>query len=260
VSVPSVVVHPTARLLAAATAARLVTALLDAQAARGHAHLVLTGGGTGVATLAATAACPARCAVDWSAVDIWWGDERFLPSGHPDRNATQARAALLDAVPVHEARVHEMAASGGPHGRDPDSAASAYAADLAAASPAGEDTAVPAFDVLLLGVGPDGHVASLFPGLRGVRQREGTVIGVRDSPKPPPDRVSLTLPAINTARHVWLLATGPSKAEAVRLALAPIGGTVPPAGLVRGRLSTVWLLDEAAAGSLPAARGGLLSE
>src|SRR3954465_347897 len=100
VSPPLVVVHRDAVLLARAVAARLVTALVDAQAARGSASVVLTGGGIGIATLREIAASPARDAVDWSSLDIWWGDERFLPSGHPERNDVQAREALLDAVEV----------------------------------------------------------------------------------------------------------------------------------------------------------------
>ena len=95
-----VVVHRDAELLAAVAAARLVTGLVDAISARGSAHLVLTGGGVGIATLAALAASPARDAVDWRRLHVWWGDERFLPAGHPDRNETQARAALLDRVPL----------------------------------------------------------------------------------------------------------------------------------------------------------------
>ena len=99
---PEVVVHRDGDLLAAATAARLVTALVDAQAARGSASLVLTGGRTGIAVLEQLRATPARDAVDWTKVDLYWGDERFLPSGHPERNETQEREALLDHVPVPE--------------------------------------------------------------------------------------------------------------------------------------------------------------
>src|SRR5438270_12942555 len=95
---PLVVTHRDATLLARAVAARLVTALVDARAARGAASVVLTGGGIGTATLRELAAAPARGAVDWNALDVWWGDERFLPAGHPERNETQARAALLDSV------------------------------------------------------------------------------------------------------------------------------------------------------------------
>lgn len=245
-----VVVHADAALLAEAAAARLVTRLVDVQTARGHAHVVLTGGGVGTATLAALARTPARDAVDWAALDVWWGDERFLPAGHPDRNATQARQALLDAVPLDPARVHEMAPAGGAFGDDVDAAARAYAEELAAAARPEDHADVPTFDVLMLGVGPDGHVASLFPGHPALHEAERTVTGVRGSPKPPPVRVSLTLPAINAATQVWLLAAGAEKAPAVELALSGAGPLAVPAAGVRGRSRTLWLLDRAAARDL----------
>jgi 6-phosphogluconolactonase len=237
-------------LMATAAAARLVVALVDAQAARGHAHAVLTGGTSGTAVLAAVAAAPARDAVDWAKVDLWWGDERFLPAGHPDRNETQARDVLLDALPLDPARVHAMPPSDGDFGDDVDAAADWYAEQLALAvgpdlGPSGP--AVPAFDVLMLGVGPDGHVASLFPGHPGFAVTTGTVIAVRESPKPPPTRISLTLPALQTARQTWLLAGGEGKADVVARAL---GGEALPAGSVHGTERTLWLLDQGAAGKL----------
>jgi len=234
-------------LMAAAAAARLITALVDAQAARGHAHVVLTGGTGGGAIQVAVAAAAARNAVDWTAVDLWWGDERFLPAGDPDRNETQARGFLLDALPLDPARVHPMPASDGPFGTDVDAAAAAYAAELAAAASPESALPVPVFDVLMLGVGPDGHVASLFPGHPGFAVREGTAIAVRESPKPPPTRISLTLPALQTARQTWLLAAGEGKADVVSRA---IGGEALPAGSVHGTERTLWLLDRAAASKL----------
>jgi 6-phosphogluconolactonase len=245
-----VVVHRDAGLLAAAAAARLVTRLVDVQAARGHAHVVLTGGGVGTATLAALASAPARDAIDWAALDVWWGDERFLPEGHPDRNATQARAALLDAVPLDPERVHEMPPSDGRYGDDVDAAARACAAELAAAARPEDHGDVPSFDVLLLGVGPDGHIASLFPGHPALHEAERAVIGVRGSPKPPPTRISMTLSAINRATEVWLLAAGGEKAPAVGLALSGAGQLAVPAAGASGLSRTLWLLDRAAAREL----------
>jgi 6-phosphogluconolactonase len=160
VSAPAtIVVHADAALLAEAAAARLVTRVVDAQAAGGRAHVALTGGGVGTATLKALAETPSRDAVDWAAVDVWWGDERFLPPGDPDRNETQARDALLDHVPLDPSRVHPMPAVGDPWGDDVDAAAAAYADELRAAARPEERLGVPTFDVLMLGVGPDGHVA-----------------------------------------------------------------------------------------------------
>src|SRR3954464_14922173 len=153
---PDVVIHASPELLAAAAAARLIVRLVDAQAARGAASVVATGGGTGPATLAAVAESPARDAVDWRRVDVWWGDERFLPAGHPERNETQARAVLLDRLALDPARVPPVPPRDGPHGDPPAAAAAAYAADLAAAAPTRPCAVagVPGFDVLMLGVGP----------------------------------------------------------------------------------------------------------
>ena len=130
---PQVLVHRDKDEMARAAAARLITAIVDAQAARGTASVVLTGGRNGNGLLAALAASPARDAVDWSRLDLWWGDERFLPEGDPERNDTQAREALLDSVPLDPARVHAMAPSDGAYGDDVEAAAEAYAAELAAA-------------------------------------------------------------------------------------------------------------------------------
>jgi glucose-6-phosphate dehydrogenase assembly protein OpcA len=256
-----VVVHPDSERMARATAARLVTVIADAQTARGRAHVALTGGRNGNALLAALAQAPGRDAVDWSRVDLWWGDERFLPDGDPDRNHTQAREALLDALALDPSRVHPMPASDGPHGDDVDAAAEAYAAELAAAADGasgdgGPGGAVPAFDVLLLGLGPDTHVASLFPGHQAAKETGRTVVGVRQAPKPPPTRISLTLPAIRAAREVWLLAAGEDKAEAAAGALAAGDPARTPAAGARGRERTLWILDEKAAALLPeSARG-----
>lgn len=250
---PQIVVHRDKGLMALAAAARLITHVVDAQSARGTASVVLTGGRNGNALLAALAASPARDAVDWSRLDLWWGDERFLPEGDPERNATQARDELLDTVPLDPARVHYMPASDGVDGDNAESAAARYAAELAKAAAAEDHVRVPAFDVLLLGVGPDTHVASLFPEHPAVRETARTVVGVRGAPKPPPVRISLTLPAIRAAREVWLLAAGEDKAEAVALALSGPGEIQAPASGATGQHRTLWLLDRAAAAKLPAA-------
>ncbi|MEU4684573.1 6-phosphogluconolactonase [Streptomyces xinghaiensis] len=250
-SAPQIVVHRDKELMAGAAAARLITRIVDAQSARGSASVVLTGGRNGNGLLAALAASPARDAVDWSRIDLWWGDERFLPANDPERNEAQAREALLDALPLDPARVHPMAASDGPHGADVDDAAAAYAAELERATTPEDHGPVPAFDVLMLGVGPDTHVASLFPELSAVRETERTVVGVHGAPKPPPTRISLTLPAIRAAREVWLLAAGEDKAKAVALALSGAGEIQVPAAGAYGTRRTLWLLDRAAAAGLP---------
>ncbi|WP_159805283.1 6-phosphogluconolactonase [Cellulomonas citrea] len=241
-----VVVLPDADALARSTASRLLLALVDAQSQHSPVHIVLTGGGAGTATLAAAAVDPLAEHVDWSAVHLWWGDERFLPSGDPERNETGARAALIDPLGdrLPAANVHPVPGPG-PATPDPESAARAYRVELAAWAPAGEQ--LPRFDVLLLGVGPDAHVASLFPGLPGPQVDDEIVVGVHDSPKPPPLRVSLTFPAIRTAAQVWLVAAGAEKAAAVASALSGASPEQVPAAGAVGREQTLWLLDAAAA-------------
>ncbi|AGZ40412.1 6-phosphogluconolactonase [Actinoplanes friuliensis] len=242
-----VVVVPDADVLASAVSARLVIKIIDAQATRGWASIVLTGGRVAAKVLRAVKELPASAAVDWSRVDLWWGDERFLPSGDPDRNETQAREALLDSLPLDPAQVHAMPPSDGPDGDDAKAAAARYARELAAAArPDGSE--LPPFDVLMLGVGEDGHVASLFPGHPGLSET-GTTAAVHDSPKPPPTRVTLTMPTIRTADEVWLIAAGPDKAAAVRTAIE--GGADPvPAASATGTSKTLFLLDTAAAADL----------
>ncbi|MFE3142703.1 6-phosphogluconolactonase [Streptomyces scopuliridis] len=252
-SAPQLVVHRDKELMAQAAAARLITKIVDAQAARGSASVVLTGGRNGNGLLAALAEAPARDAVDWSRLDLWWGDERFLPEGDPERNITQAREALLGSVPLDLSRVHVMPASDGPYGSDVEAAAAAYATELAAAARPEDHGPVPTFDVLMLGVGPDTHVASLFPELPGVRETERTVVAVHGAPKPPPTRISLTLPAIRAAHEVWLLAAGEDKAKAAEIALSGAGEIQAPAAGAYGRSRTLWLLDAAAASALPRA-------
>ncbi len=255
-TVPSVLVHRDQEVLAKAIAARLVTRLVDVQSARGGAHLVLTGGGVGTACLAEVAATPAHDAVDWGRLDIWWGDERFLPAGDPERNETGAREALLDRVRVDGKRVHPMPSAD--QGLTPEAAAERYAAELRAATRPDDHGEVPSFDVLMLGLGPDGHVASLFPGMPALYERR-PVVAVRGAPKPPPTRLSLTLPALRTAREVWIIAAGESKAKAARLALSDAGPVQVPAAGARGRQRTLFLLDRAAARELPVGIGRLAS-
>ncbi|MER7133676.1 6-phosphogluconolactonase [Streptosporangium saharense] len=255
-SVPSVIIHRDADMLAKAVAARVITGLVDVQSSRGSASLVLTGGTVGVATLAEIAASPARDAVDWRHLDIWWGDERFLPSGDPERNETGARAALLDHVDLDPARVHVM--RGPDSGMTAEESADAYAEELRRAARPEDHAPAPSFDVLLLGMGPDGHVASLFPGMPALYDTR-PVVAVHGAPKPPPTRISLTLPVIQAAREVWVVAAGEEKASAVRLALSGSGPVQIPAAGARGRQRTLFLLDRASASKIPASLGRISS-
>jgi 6-phosphogluconolactonase len=244
----TVVVSKDPDVLAAAVAARLLTRLVDAQAVRGRASVVLTGGGVGIASLAAVRASAARAAVDWRRVDVWWGDERFVSAGDDERNDKQAREALLDTLDLDPSRVHAMPARGGPDGDDVDAAAARYADELTAAAP--DDGDVPTFDVLLLGMGPEGHTASIFPESPAAHD-ERVAFAVHGCPKPPPTRISLGFNAINAAREVWMVVAGEDKAPMVAMALGGAGRVQVPAAGVAGRAQTLWLLDEAAAGRLP---------
>jgi 6-phosphogluconolactonase len=245
-----VVVHANQDLLAAAAAARLITRLVDVQAAKGSASVVLTGGGTGIAVLTELRNSSARDAIDWSRLDVYWGDERFVPAGSDERNEKQAREALLDHVPLDPKRVHAIAASDGEFGDDPDAAALAYAEVLAANAGPDDHGDVPSFDIVLLGLGGEGHTASVFPESPAVHETERSVVAVRDCPKPPPTRVSLTLPAIRRADDVWLMTAGDAKADAVALALSGADEVQLPVAGARGHRRTLWLLDRAAAGKL----------
>ena len=238
---------PDSDALAAAASKRLVGAIDAAVASRGRALIVLTGGGNGIGILRQLG--PHQQRIDWSKVHLFWGDERFVPEDDDERNDKQAREALLDHVDIPARNVHPMPASDGEFDGDLGAAALAYEQVLAANAEPGE--AAPNFDVHLLGVGPEGHVNSLFPDTPAVRETNRLVVGVDDSPKPPPQRITLTFPAVQKSREVWLMVSGSAKADAVA---AAVGGAdpvaVPAAGAV-GREKTVWLLDEEAASKLP---------
>ncbi len=223
--------------LATAAGARLVGAITAAVAGRGTAHIVLTGGGTGIALLRHVRDYGPD--ITWDRVHLYWGDDRFVPHDDDERNDKQAHEALLESIDIPAANVHPMAASDGEYGADIEAAARAYGRLLPAE-----------FDVHLLGMGGEGHVNSLFPDTPAVREKDHLVVAVTDSPKPPPQRITLTLPAIQRSREVWLVVGGAAKAEAVA---AAVGGAdpvdVPAAGAI-GREKTVWLLDREAAALL----------
>ena len=232
-----IIVHDGPDDVAEALAARLTSTLADIQARGRNPQVCLTGGG--IATKAyARLAADGPGDVDWSRVDLWWGDERFVPTGDADRNADGTLAVLRGPLRLDDAFVHVMPASGA--GLDLDEAAASYATELG-------DTV---FDVCLLGMGPDGHVASLFPGHPSL-ETSGTVIAVRNSPKPPPDRISVTMEVINRSRQVWFCVSGAEKAEAVAKGVLGTGPDPVPAARASGTEATVWLVDTAAAADLP---------
>ncbi|NHI16745.1 6-phosphogluconolactonase [Microbacterium excoecariae] len=229
-----VVELPTKADVAQRAAERLVAELVPLTASENVAHVALTGGSLGIATLEAIADLPERADVAWSRVHLWWSDERFVPRADSERNSRQARAALLDALDLPDVNVHEPWAT---EDGTLDDAARAYADELAAH--AAEGAQAPAFDVCLLGMGPDAHVASLFPGRDEVHVTGATVLPVRNSPKPPPERVTFTLPVINASARVWLVVSGADKAEAVAKVRSGADAADAPAAAVRGTAETV---------------------
>jgi 6-phosphogluconolactonase len=247
-STPEIHVEPSAQSLADIAADRVVSVLGGAVRETGTAHLVVTGGGILEQVLSALGR--RGPALEWSRVHVWWGDERFVPADSPDRNDLPAMRLLFDEVDVDPAKLHRMPASGAAFGDNAEAAATAYAAELAQAVGGGSG-AVPAFDVILLGIGPDGHCASLFPGHPGTRVLDTSVIAVRESPKPPPTRLSLTFPALDAAKQVWFIASGTGKADAVARALGGAPREEVPSAGPRGRDRTLWLIDQEAAANLP---------
>jgi 6-phosphogluconolactonase len=228
--------------VAAAVADRFLQRIAAAQGRGETPNVALTGGTIAEAVhrqIAQKASLRAsEHDIAWDRVVFWWGDERFVAPDSPDRNALDARACFLDVVDARQ--VHEIPSTA--DAADPAASAAAYGEELRG-SDAGE------FDLVMLGMGPDGHVASLFPGFPQLDSDDITV-PVTGSPKPPPERVSLTFGALNRARAVWFLVTGDAKAEAVRRALAEDGDLhdTPARGIQVA--DTTWFLDAAAASRL----------
>ena len=231
-------------------AADIAAHIAEAIAQRGEAHLVLTGGGAGIRTAEALIDAFAEASVNTSALHLWWGDERFVTADSEDRNDRQLQEVFLDRLSIPDSHVHRMPPAGA--GMTLDQAATWYGQQLDSAGgdvPFHTDGAA-FFDVLMLGMGPDMHIASLFPEHPDQRTMSATAIPVRNSPKPPAERISLSWPAINSARHVAIMATGQEKADAARTALSVCDAWTSPASSVRGTESTVFHLDAEAASTL----------
>lgn len=242
-----VLVHSDAEALAASITARFLTKVIDLLDEREHVNVVLEGGRMGVRVLETINASPARDGVDWSRVHFWWGDERWVPADHEDRNDVKARRALLDHIDQPSTCVHAFAASDA--GLTLEEATAAYADELAAH--AESDAGLPIFDITFLGVGPDGHTASLFPDRLEVNEREATVVAVRNSPKPPAERLSLTRHVLNSSQRIWVEMSGSDKASVLGLALAGASYAEVPIAGIKGRKRTVFFVDQAAASEVP---------
>ena len=229
-------VHPDTDTLAGAAALAVAGHLNERIATTGRATLSLTGGSVGVKTAAALI----DAEIDWSKVTIYFGDERFVPADDPERNDGQLARVLLDSL-GDRPTIHRWPAWTADDS-DVNAAAEKFYAGLDL-QPGGE----PLFDVTLLGMGPEGHIDSIFPHTPAVAETERLIMGVRDCPKPPPERLTFTLPAVRSSRHVLVVAAGDGKAEAVAKGL---GGADPAEWPVAGAVgieSTTYHLDGPAA-------------
>lgn len=243
-----VVISSDAAALASDVADRLAVRLIRRSVAGKTSHLLLTGGVIGTAVLRALGTHPRRGEVDWSTVHLWWSDEHFLPAGDEDRNDVAARHALIEHIDIPPHNVHPMANAD--EVADADAAARAYTAELARFGD--DERAWPAFYLCLLGVGPDGHIASLFPDRAEIQVTDRAVVPVYDAPKPPSGRLTLTRPVINSSRCVWLVLSGVDKAAALGLALAGASYETVPAAGAKGRRRTLFFVDRDAAANVPA--------
>jgi 6-phosphogluconolactonase len=249
-STAQVEVHPDAATLATTVAGEVIRRLEDAQARGEVPQVALTGGSIAEKIHAELGRLGPDSEVDWSRVVVWWGDERYVAADSDERNARSARTGFLDLVGIDPAHVHEAPATDS--GLTLDAAAAAYGQEL-------REHGSGAFEVVMLGLGPDGHVASLFPGHPALAVDDAVTVAVPDSPKPPPERISLTFAALDRSRAVFFVVSGEEKAPAVARALADTGTVEEtPARGVTGSPATdhavatelVWFLDRPAASHL----------
>ncbi len=234
---------PDAETVAQRAAAHIARQLRHAREQRGVAQLALSGGGTPERTYELLAANPQ----DLSEVEVWFADERCVGPEDDQSNYLLAHETLLARAGIPAERIHRMLGELGP-----EEGAQRYAAELTARFPAlpSSPPSPPLLDLIVLGIGPDGHVASLFPGASTLDAGEEAVcLGVRDSPKPPPQRITLSLAVLRAARECVLLATGAGKADAVAAMLGDPSRHVPASLLRRERLTVI--VDDAAAPAGP---------
>jgi 6-phosphogluconolactonase len=242
---PAVIEHALQRFLDAAGAA--ITE-------RGRFAIALAGGATPCPLYQLLAVFPARSMVGWASVEVFWSDERCVPPDDERSNYRQAREQLLEHVPVVTERVHRM------RGEDPDPERAAAEYERIMRWALGRSTnRPPRLDLVLLGLGPEGHTASLLPGSRAIAEEERLVAAVRHAGDPAPrvDRLTLTPPAINAAREVLFLVTGAGKAAALRATLeGPRDPERWPAQTIAAEGRVTWIVDRAAASGLSGSAGG----
>ena len=224
---------PDSHAVAEAAAADLFGFIESKLNVQAEVHVAVTGGTVGIATLAA-ASNHAFNDLDLSRLHIWWGDERYIESSSSDRNAVQATNAWLRKLNIPAENVHEF----------PSTDSGLSVADAADVFEAVFDQAGISFDLMLMGMGPDGHIASLFPG-HSEGEAQKSVIAETDSPKPPSQRLSFSYKAINASKEIWFTVAGADKAEAVSVAFGDSPESLP-VGRIRGKEKTVWYVDQTA--------------
>lgn len=216
---------------------RLLDQICELQESKGVVHICLTGGDTANLMYERFAELAPDSDLDASKLQLWWSDERFVPGTDASRNSLQAVTRLARTVAINSADIHTMPAADGR--MDAHQCAEEYAAELG-------DTH---FDITLLGVGADGHVGSVFPNHQSFEATSKTVIGVTEAPKPPAERITLTLPTLSRCDDLWFIATGEAKQEAVAAGVS--GDKSIPAAHPSGQVGTWWFVDAEASGLLP---------
>ena len=215
-------------------------------ATKDQIHVSITGGSVGILTLVKIGEQPGVADLDWSRVHIWWGDDRFVAADNADRNSLQADGALLKSLPLDAAKVHAFPAlnpeSAVSVADQLDSAAEAFSGEVSRFIEPGSSQLL--FDITILGMGPDGHIASLFPG-HAIPAPGIVIVAEHNSPKPPPQRLTFSYEAINNSNEIWFVVAGADKAEAVSVAFSD-APTRLPVGRVNAISKTVWFIDEAA--------------
>lgn len=224
--------------VAEAAANAVVARLIELTSSSDSVHIALTGGTVGILTLAKWSSHPSRDQIDYSKVHFWWGDERFVDQDSQDRNFIQAWDALLANLEVPFENLHEFPSSS--DGLTLEEACSEFDAHFLEWKPE--------FEFALMGMGPDGHVASLFPG-HELLKAHGAIVAESDSPKPPSERLSLSYETLNTSKEIWFLIAGADKAAPLATAFSSHPEELP-VGRINGTVANRWFVDAAAGASL----------
>jgi 6-phosphogluconolactonase len=243
---PTIRVFADAEAVSQAAAQEFVRCAREAVAARGRFTVTLSGGSTPQRLYQLLAEAPYRDQIDWSKVELFWGDERSVPPDHKDSNYRMTSEAMLTRIPIPPGQVHRLEADRA----DPDSAARDYQTVIAKTFGVSADGDPPSFDLVLLGMGPDGHTASLFPGTTALSETKRWVV-VNYVPKFATNRLTLTTPILNKARQVLFLVAGADKPERLHEVLeGPYEPNRLPSQLIKPSGSLVWFVDRLAASQL----------